>query len=106
MTAVFYDNPETVPVDKLRALAGAMPTRGDTPEGLTCHDVPAGCMAVLTFKGHYAGLPAAYQDFYGRWVTQSGEEPADVPSFETYLNDPRNTAPEDLLTEICMPLKG
>jgi hypothetical protein len=35
----------------------------------------------------------------------SGEEDADSPAFEVYLNSPMDTAPEDLLTEICLPLK-
>ncbi|MFZ1481646.1 MAG: GyrI-like domain-containing protein [Paracoccaceae bacterium] len=61
--------------------------------------------AVLAFKGPYAGLPAAYDQLFGIWLPQSGEEPADSPVFELYLNTPMDTAPEQLLTEICMPLK-
>jgi hypothetical protein len=36
----------------------------------------------------------------------SGEESADSPAFEVYPNSPMDTPPEDLLTEICLPLKG
>ena len=68
--------------------------------------LPAGRHAVLTYQGPYAGLPAAYDQLFGLWLPQSGEEPADSPVFEIYLNSPMDTAPDDLLTEICLPLKG
>ncbi len=47
----------------------------------------------------------AYEWLYGEWLTQSGREPDDAPCLEVYLNNPRDTAPADLLTDICLPLK-
>jgi AraC family transcriptional regulator len=38
-------------------------------------------------------------------LPRSGREPADAAMFDIYLNSPMDTAPEDLLTEICLPLK-
>jgi AraC family transcriptional regulator len=67
--------------------------------------LPSGRHVVLTFKGPYAGLPAAYDQLFGLWLPQSGETPAESPVFEVYLNNPMDTAPEDLVTEICLPLK-
>jgi AraC family transcriptional regulator len=32
-------------------------------------------------------------------------KPADAPSFEVHLNAPMDTAPEDLITELHLPLK-
>jgi AraC family transcriptional regulator len=49
-------------------------------------------------------MQAAYQWLYGTWLVQSGEEPADAPVFEEYLNSPRDTAPADLLSDIYLPL--
>ena len=60
---------------------------------------------MLTYKGPYSGIHAAYHSLFGNWLPGSGEEPADQPCYEVYLNNPRDTAPEDLLTEICLPLK-
>ena len=40
-----------------------------------------------------------------RWLAQSGEEVEDAPVFEEYLNNPRDTEPQNLLTEIYLPLK-
>ncbi|MEX0337673.1 MAG: GyrI-like domain-containing protein, partial [Arenibacterium sp.] len=62
--------------------------------------------AVLRLKGPYSGVQAAYDHLYGQWFAASGEEPADAPPYELYLNTPMDTAPEDLITEIHAPLKG
>jgi AraC family transcriptional regulator len=80
------------------------------PEGLQAQPplVPfmlgGGPCAVLRHRGPYATMRAAYQWLYGRWLVQSGLEAADLPVFEEYLNNPRNTAPADLLTDIFLPL--
>jgi len=42
----------------------------------------------------------------GALLRLSGHEAADLPVFEDYLNNPRDTAPADLLTDIYLPLVG
>ncbi|WP_037312090.1 AraC family transcriptional regulator [Ruegeria halocynthiae] len=103
--AVYLDSPDEVPADQLRSYAGAEFRGGATPEGMESLEIPGGKTAVLTYKGPYSGIHAAYHSLYGNWLPESGEEPADQPCYEIYLNNPRETAPEDLLTEICLPLK-
>ncbi len=106
MIAVFYDDPQSVAEADLRSHAGFEITgRSDLSAPLEEVALPAGRQAVLTYKGPYAGLPAAYDELFGIWLPQSGEEPADAPSFEVYLNSPTDTAPEDLVTELHLPLK-
>jgi AraC family transcriptional regulator len=106
MIAVFYDDPQSVAEADLRSHAGfeiKMTSGLSAPlEEVT---LPAGRHAVLTYKGPYAGLPAAYDELFGVWLPASGEEPADSPAFEVYLNSPTDTAPEDLVTELHLPLK-
>ena len=103
--ALYLDSPEAVPEDKLRSYAGAQFCGKSTPEGMEGLQIPGGKTAVLTYKGPYSGIPAAYHSLFGNWLPQSGQEPADQHCYEIYLNNPRDTAPEDLLTEICLPLK-
>ncbi|WP_298849379.1 GyrI-like domain-containing protein [uncultured Ruegeria sp.] len=103
--ALYFDSPDDVPEDQLRSFAGAEFRGGVAPEGMEELSIPGGKTAVLTHKGPYSGIEAAYHSLFGNWLPESGEEPADKPSYEIYLNDPRETAPEDLLTEICLPLK-
>lgn len=106
MIAAFYDDPASVPVAALRSHAGFEIINDihiDPP--LETVRLPGGRHAVLTYKGPYAGLPVAYDQLYSNWLPASGEEPADGPTFEIYLNSPMDTAPSDLITELCLPLK-
>lgn len=106
MLGVYYDDPAAVKASDLRSHAGIVVDAGlQTPDGLDSVDLPGGETAVLRFKGHYSGLPAAYDYLYGQWLPQSGREAANSPVFEVYLNTPMDTKPEDLLTDISVPLK-
>ena len=106
MIAVFYDDPQSTPEPNLRSHAG-FEIKGPSDLSAPLEEVtlPAGRQAVLTYTGPYAGLPAAYDELFGVWLPASGEEPADSPSFEVYLNSPMDTAPEALVTELHLPLK-
>jgi AraC family transcriptional regulator len=107
MIAVFYDDPQSVAEADLRSHAGFELTKAaDLSAPLEDVTLPGGRQAVLTYTGPYAGLPAAYDELFGIWLPRSGEEPADTPSFEVYLNSPMDTAPENLITELHLPLKG
>lgn len=106
MIAVFYDDPQSVPEAELRSHAGfEIKGAADLSEPLEEVALPAGRQAVLTYTGPYAGLPAAYDELFGVWLPASGEEPADSPSFEVYVNSPMDTEPEKLVTELHLPLK-
>lgn len=106
MVAVYYDSPADVKPADLRSHAG-LEAPVDLPLDPPLEEItlPGGRHAVLTFKGPYAGLQAAYDQLFGIWLPQSGEAPADSPVFEVYLNTPMDTAPADLVTEICLPLR-
>ncbi len=104
--ALYYDSPADVAEADLRSHAGFALAEGvPVPEGSEEVHLPGGRHAVMTYKGPYAGLAAAWDALYATWLPGSGEEPADAPPFEKYLNDPSSTPPQDLLTEICVPLK-
>ncbi|MEX0285581.1 MAG: GyrI-like domain-containing protein [Paracoccaceae bacterium] len=106
MVAVYYCDPSAVPEADLRSLAGVSVTDAlDIPDDLQESTLPGGRHAVLRLKGPYTGLPSAYEYLYGAWLSETGEEPADAPSFEMYLNSPMDTAPAELLTDVCVPLK-
>jgi len=102
---IYYDDPSAVPEADLRARAGALlgkTCKVEAPVEKTV--ISGGRYAVLTHKGPYADMQAAYDWFFGEWLPQSGKEAANAPVFEEYLNNPRDTAPADLVTEIYMPL--
>lgn len=107
MVGVYYDDPRSVPEDQLRSHAAV--TVGsdfvmDPP--MEAVDLAGGPHAVLRFKGPYAELPGAYDYLYGPWLSGSDRTPGDGATFEVYLNSPMDTAPTDLITDICMPLRS
>ena len=106
MVAVFHDDISvTTPAD-LRSHAGFLVDAALVmPDGTDELMLAGGRHAVLHFRGPYSGLMAGYTQLYGTWLPTSGAEPRDAPPFEVYLNSPMDAAPEDLLTDICLPLK-
>ena len=55
--------------------------------------------------GPYAELEHPYKWLYGTWLAHTGEETADAPCVEEYLNDARTVPPPELKTEIWLPLR-
>lgn len=107
--AVYYDDPFAVPESQLQSRAGlSLPQGHSAPvqPPLESFTLGGGLCAVLRHQGPYSTMRAAYQWLFGQWLVQSGHEAADLPVFEEYLNNPRDTAPADLLTDIYLPLNG
>lgn len=105
MVGVYYDPPGAVPEAELRSHAGITVADGfDMPADLEEVGLEGGRHAVLTFTGPYDRLHLAYDYLYGDWLPASGQETADRPPFERYLNSPAEVAPGELVTEICAPL--
>ncbi len=105
MAAIYYDDPSLVDAADLKSHAGVLVEDGlEIPENLEEVQLAAGRMAVMHFKGPYPGLTAAYDYLYSKWLPDSCEELRDAPSFEVYLNDPTQTKPDDLLTDIYVPI--
>jgi AraC family transcriptional regulator len=106
MIGVYYDDPCALPEGELRSYAGFTVDEDFVFEPpIEKVELKGGEHAVLLVKGPYTDLMPAYQWFYGEWLPHSGREPADCPPFEDYLNTPQDTVPNDLLTEIHMPLR-
>jgi len=100
---IYRDDPAAVAANALRASACVVSPRLDE---LADVDITGGPYAVLRYRGPYATMAEVYRWMYGTWLVGSGHEAADAPVIEEYLNDPRTTAPTDLLTEICLPLRA
>ena len=105
MAGLFYDDPSSVPEAELRSRGCVIVGKTIPAEPpVKAAEIVGGSYAVLRHKGPYADMRAAYQWLYGTWLLQSGREIADQPILEEYLNNPRDTAPTELLTDICLPL--
>ncbi len=55
--------------------------------------------------GPYAELEAAYLRVVRDWLPASGEDLADLPCFEVYVNDAKTVRPAELITDIHLPLR-
>jgi len=106
---LYYDDPQTVEQSSLKSKACATIPKGadlpgeDAPAKML---IPAGRYATLLFEGSYAELEEPYNWFFGEWLPNSGYEAADFPAMEEYLNDPKDTPPNKLLTRIhCLLAK-
>lgn len=104
---IYFHNPDITPEAELQSMACfSLPDMDniELPEFMERIELPAGRYAVLQHKGPYSEMAQAYGWLYGPWLAQSGEQVADRPCYEEYLNNPREVAPTELLTNICMPL--
>ena len=105
---VSYDDPETVPEAELRADA-CIDVSADFSTGdpsVHVFDLAGGRYAVYTHRGDYAGLGAAWGALFGQWFPQSGQQIDDSrPCFETYFNDCDKVSPDELLTELYVPIR-
>lgn len=103
--AVLHDDPFLVADEDLRSDIGFVITKdASLPEGFSETSVKASRCAVLHFIGPHVGLYEAYQYLYGHWVPNNGVELSDDPIYAMILDDPRDVSPNDLRTDICLPL--
>lgn len=104
---VCYDDPQVTPPEKIRYDACIVIDREVEGEGeIGTQTLEGGEYAITTHKGPYTTIEKSYAQLMGQWLPQSGKQLRNAPCFEVYLNDPKATPPEDLLTELHLPLQG
>jgi AraC family transcriptional regulator len=100
------DDPAVTPPEKIRFDCGVTVEDGVGPEGeVGVQTLAGGEHARVTHRGPYTTLGETYGWLYGVWLPGSGREPRHAPPFEVYRNSPGETPPEDLLTDIYVPLE-
>jgi AraC family transcriptional regulator len=106
LIAVYHDAPGSKAETDLRSHAAVIAGSGFPQgiEGLDYFALVGGKHAILQHRGPYATLGSAYEWLYGKWLPQSGEEPRNAPPIELYVNDPRTTPPDQLRTDVRLPL--
>jgi len=105
MIALYHDDPETTPAAQLRSDAGlTVPDNLQLPAATVEKSLPAGRYARATHIGPYATLPDAWSRLLGEWLPGSGLRVGKGVSFELYRNDPTNTPPEQLRTDLYIPV--
>ncbi len=100
-----HDDPDVTAPDRLRYDAAIVVGPEVQGEGeIWVQEIPGGEYAVTTHRGPYEKMNETYRALFGQWLPNSGREPGPGPSLEFYRNSPETVKPEDLLTEIWIPL--
>jgi AraC family transcriptional regulator len=104
---ISHDSPDITPEEKIRYDACITFTGAVKPEGeVGLQTIAGGRYAVFLHKGPYKNFSKTYNYIMAQWYPESGKKFRDLPCFEIYLNrDPRRTKPENLRTEIFVPIK-
>jgi len=76
-----------------------LPGKGDIQVG----EIPGGKVATCLHVGPYSEIEPAYTAL-SEWTIENGHEVTGV-AYEVYLNDPEETPPEELQTQIVFPLR-
>ncbi|HTR10578.1 MAG TPA: GyrI-like domain-containing protein [Paraburkholderia sp.] len=108
MVGIFYDDPNTVEESKLRSKAAlhlAHETDVEIIAPVEKLQLRGGEHAMMLHEGPYEGLQQAWMWFYNEGLQKLARKPDfAAPSFELYLNTPDEAAPEDLKTQLYIPL--
>ena len=112
---IYHDNPATTPAAECRAdvcIAAPIIDKMQPTTDVNIINVYGGRYLVYRYQGPYERLPEANAKVYGEMLPRSGKKVRmgdgvieQCQMFERYLNDPETTQPEDLLTEIWIPIE-
>lgn len=106
--AVYFNDPAEVdPAEALWELwapieRDAEPCGLDA-EGLAITRIPMVTVATTMHQGPYEEVAAAYEHLTA-WIAEQGLE-VSGPPMEAYLNDPYEVPPEQILTEVMVPVR-
>jgi len=104
---VIHDDPEiTAPANQRYDAAVILRHADVLPDGeIGVQQIGPGEYAVAQHRGPYEKLVDTYARMCGEWLPESGYELLAAPALEFYRNSPMDSAPENLLTDIYLPLE-
>ena len=103
---VCHDDSRAVSESALRYDAGVTVTGATpAPPGTELGRLPGGRYAVFRYRGSYGRIGQAFEQVFRGWVVKSGVKLREAPCLEVYLNDPKTTREEELLTELWLPIE-
>ncbi len=101
-----YDDPEVTPAEKIRYDACLTIDKDiELADGIAIIEIPEGDYAITLHKGTYENLHQTYTALCGKVIEGSKKSIRNAPSIEVYLNNPQEVAPEELRTEVQMPVE-
>jgi len=104
--AVYHDNPDVTDESRLRtSVCITMPEGTAVGGDVGKMTIQGGKYAVGHFELSGGEYEAAWSALYGTWLPESGYQPDDRPTFEMYLNDPKEHPEHKAVVDIYMPVK-
>jgi AraC family transcriptional regulator len=106
---IYWDNPEFVPEQELRSAACVEVPAGyqvSYRQGLALEpdEIAGGSYATTRFVGPYEELEPVWSNLTNYVERTLGRKISENPAFEVYVNDASDTPPDQLITELYMPL--
>ncbi|MCD4734005.1 GyrI-like domain-containing protein [bacterium] len=100
-----WDDPESTPLDKCRYDA-AFTFTGETPAGTDgTHELPGGTFAHYRYVGPYDKMGEAFKEAHQLIAEDTTIKLRSDVCIDNYRNDPASTPPEELITDIYLPVK-
>lgn len=102
---ISHDDPRVTEAEKCRYDACVAVHKPIKPEGeIGVKTISGGKFAVFLHKGSYNKMQETFDAIFSKWIFENAIELRNAPIMEKYLNNPYETAEEDLLTEILIPI--
>ena len=99
--AVYYNmDMEDLDIEAGFPVAKVLPGKGE----VNANEIPAGEVATCIHTGSYETIGTAYE-VLDQYLKEQGREATGI-AYEFYLNDPMEVPPEELKTQIVLPLKA
>jgi len=103
---ITYDMPEFTHEERIRYCACITVGHNHKAEGdIGTKLIQGGRFATFIHQGPYAELCHTYDYIYKNWYSENKAILGNQPSFSIYLTDPGEVEPENLLTEIYVPIE-
>ena len=101
-----WDDPEITTLEKVRYDA-CISINNDSALNTEFSNktIAGGKYLCFLYKGDYQNLGLVYNQIFRDWIIKMDYDLRDEPIFEQYINNKEITLPEDLLTEIFIPIK-
>lgn len=105
---IYQDDPQVTPPEKCRvdACIAADMVKDLQPAGnVGVNTIAGGQYIVFQIKGPFDQFQEAYALIYGKLLSEAGVKVLHKPVFERYLRNPQTTLPQDLVSEIWIPIE-
>jgi len=107
---IYYDNPDFTPAAQLRSAAcfevrGGYQMENNHGMPVSIEEIPGGTYVTTRFVGPYEKLEPVWTELTNYIEGTLGRQISEVnPAFEIYVNDASETPPDELITELYMPV--